>query len=50
MQCRGEDCEINLDYVKNPIKGDFANDFEIYNQETMTSRLDIGFCLKWQNR
>jgi hypothetical protein len=40
-------CDVNLDYVKIPTKGEFASGFEIYNQETMTSRLNVGFCLKW---
>jgi hypothetical protein len=49
VQCRMEDCEINFDYVKSPIKADLGNDFEMYNQETVISRLNIGLCLKWQN-
>jgi hypothetical protein len=40
----GRACGINLDCVKDPPKGEFANDFETYNQETETSRLNIEFC------
>jgi hypothetical protein len=42
-------CDINLDYVKDPPEGEFANDFEIYNQETVASGLNVEFCLKCHN-
>jgi hypothetical protein len=49
LYCRGGAFDINLDYVKDPPEGEFANSFEIYNQETVASGLNVEFCLKWQN-
>jgi hypothetical protein len=49
VQCRGGHCDINLDYVKDPTQGEFVNDFEINNEESMTFRLKAEFCLKSQN-